>query len=151
MQSKATTPDEYVASLPDDRRKVISDIRDTVNKNLPKGFEECMSYGMIAWNVPHELYPPGYHVDPRLPLGYMGLASQKNYISLYSMCLYGSGPLLAWFEGEWPKHAKKKLDMGKCCIRMKKAEDVPLKLIGELASRLTPQQWIDIYEKALKR
>ena len=148
MQSTAKTPDEYVASLPDDRKKIVADIRKTINKNLPKGYKECMAYGMINWVVPHELYPSGYHVDPKLPLGYMALASQKNYISLYSMCLYGSGPLLGWFESEWPKHSKKRLDMGKCCIRMKKPEDVPLKLIGELAAKLTPQQWIDLYERA---
>ncbi len=151
MQSDAKTPDEYIASLADDRRQIVSEIRDTVNRNLPKGFKECMLSGMINWVVPHELYPAGYHCDPSHPLGYMGLASQKNYIALYSMCLYGNVKLLDWFLEEWPKHSKKKLDMGKSCIRLKKAEDVPLKLIGELASKVTPEQWMDIYEKAMKR
>jgi len=151
MQSNAKTPDEYIAGLPDDRKQITSDIRKTINVNLPKGFREGMAYGMISWAVPHELYPPGYHCDPKLPLGYMGLASQKNYISLYSMCLYAGAKELDWFRNEWPKHSQKKLDMGKSCIRLKKPEDVPLKLIGELASRLTPQDWIAIYEKALKR
>src|SRR5437868_2054754 len=100
MQSKAKTPDEYIASLPDDRRNAISEIRKTINENLPKGFKEAMYYGMINWVVPHELYPPGYHCDPKLPLGYMGLASQKNYIALYSMCLYGHASLLDWFRTE---------------------------------------------------
>jgi len=151
MRSNAKTPDEYVAGLPDERKQIVSDIRTTINKNLPKGFKEGMAYGMISWAVPHELYPPGYHCDPKLPLGYMGLASQKNYVSLYSMCLYTGGKQLDWFTNEWAKHSQKKLDMGKCCIRFKKSEDVPLNLIGELASKLTPQDWIEIYEKALKR
>ena len=151
MRSNSTTPDEYIDSLPDDRRQAVSDIRDTINKNIPRGFKECMLSGMINWVVPHELYPAGYHCDPTQPLGLMGLASQKNYIALYSMCLYGSGPLTDWFRAEWPKHSKKKLDMGKSCIRFKRPEDVPLALIGELARKVTPQQWIDIYEKAMKR
>jgi hypothetical protein len=151
MQSKALSPDEYVESLPDDRRAAVSAIRKVINDNLPAGFKECMSYGMIAWVVPHSLYPPGYHCDPKLPLGFMGLASQKNYISVYSMCLYGDRKHLEWFQNEWPKRSKKKLNMGKSCIRFAKPEDVPLDLIGQLASRVTPQQWIEIYEKALKR
>ncbi len=151
MQSNAETPDEYIAELPEDRKTAVSAIRKAVNDNLPKGFKECMSYGMIGWAVPHELYPPGYHCDPKQPIGIMGLASQKNYISLYSMCLYAGAKELEWFLAEWPKHSAKKLDMGKCCIRFKKAEDVPLKLIAELASKITPQQWIEIYEKELKR
>lgn len=151
MQSKAATVDEYIESLPDDRRIAITAIRDVVNKNLPKGFKECMAYGMIGWVVPHETYPPGYHCDPKLPLGFMNLASQKNHISLYSMCLYGGGTQLGWFQKEWPKHSKKKLNMGKSCIRFTKLEDVPLDLIGELASKVTPQRWVEIYEKALRR
>ena len=151
MRSEAKTPDEYIASLPDDRRQIVSDIRDVINQNLPKGFKECMLSGMINWVVPHELYPAGYHCDPKLPLGLMGVASQKNFVAIYSMCLYGDGKQLDWFRKAWPKHSKKKLDMGKSCIRFKKAEDVPLKLIGELAARVTPQQWIDIYEKAVRR
>jgi hypothetical protein len=150
MQSNAKTPDEYVASLPDDRKAIVSDIRKTINKNLPKGFREGMAYGMIGWVVPHELYPPGYHCDPTKPLGMISLASQKNHIALYHMCLY-AGPHLEWFKAEWPKHSSKKLDMGKSCLRFKKADEVPLALIGELASRVTPQEWIEIYEKARDR
>lgn len=151
MQSKAASPDEYVESLPDDRRETVAAIRKVVNDNLPPGFKECMTYGMIGWVVPHSLYPPGYHCDPKLPLGFMGLASQKNYISLYSMCLYAGAKHLEWFQNEWPKHSTKKLNMGKSCIRFPKPEHVPLDLIGQLASRVTPQQWIEMYEKALKR
>lgn len=149
MQSNAKTPDEYVARLPDERRQIVADIRKTINENLPKGFLEGMAYGLISWAVPHELYPAGYHCDPKLPLGYMGLASQKNYISVYSMSLYGGTEELAWFQNEWPKHSSRKLDMGRSCIRFKTPEAVPLALIAQLAARLTPQKWIDIYEKAL--
>jgi hypothetical protein len=151
MQSNAKTPDEYIASLPDDRKQIVCDIRKAINDNLPEGFKEGMAYGMISWSVPHDIYPPGYHCDPKLPLGYMGLASQKNYISFYSMCLYADSKELESFRAEWPKYSTKKLDMGKSCIRFKKADDVPLWLIGKLASRFTPQQWIGIYEKALDR
>jgi hypothetical protein len=150
MQSTALTPDEYVRSLPDDRRDAIAAIRTVINDNLPAGFEERMAYG-ISWVVPHSLYPPGYHCDPSEPLWYMGLASQKRYIALYSMCLYGSNKHLEWFQNEWPKHSKKKLNMGKSCIRFTKFEDVPLDLIGQLAARVTPQQWIEICEKALTK
>ncbi len=151
MQSNAKTPDEYIESLPEDRKAAVSAIRKVVNDNLPKGFKECMGYGAMGWVVPHELYPAGYHCDPKMPLSYMGVASQKNYISFYSMCLYGSDDQMDWFREEWPKYSKKKLDMGKSCIRFKKAEDIPLELIGKLASKLTPQQWIEIYEKSMKR
>ena len=151
MQSTAQTPDEYIAGLPDDRKIAISAIRKVVNDNLPAGYKECMAYGHIGWVVPLETYPAGYHCDPSLPLGFMALASQKNHIALYSMCLYGHVEQLQWFQSEWPKHSKKKLNMGKSCIRFTKLEDVPLGLIGELASKVTPQQWIEIYEKALKR
>ena len=151
MKNAAKTPDEYIASLLDDRKTAVSAIREAVNSNLPKGFKECIGYGMIAWVVPHELYPPGYHCDPKLPLGYMNLASQKGHIALYSMSLYGSGDQLKWFQAEWPKHTKYKLDMGKSCIRFKKFDDLPLGLIGELAAKLSPQQWIDAYECILAR
>jgi hypothetical protein len=151
MQSSAKTVDEYIGSLPDDRKAAMSAIRDVVNKNLPKGFKECMATGMINWVVAHETYPAGYHCDPKMPLGFMGLASQKQAISLYSMCLYGEATELDWFKEEWPKHTSRKLDMGKSCIRFKKMDEIPLELIGKLASRITPDQWIEIYEKALKR
>ncbi len=149
MQSKAVTVDEYIDSLPEDRRKIISQMRNEVIKNLPKGFKENMAYGMIGYCVPHSLYPPGYHVDPKQPLGFMCIASQKSHIALYHMGIYANEKLLKWFQDEWKKVSTKKLDMGKSCIRFKKAEDVPLKLIGELSAKITPQEWIDMYEKAL--
>ncbi|MFZ1676816.1 MAG: DUF1801 domain-containing protein [Saprospiraceae bacterium] len=148
MQSKATTPEEYIDSLPEDRKKIISDIRKVILKNLPKGFKEGIGYGMLCYSVPHSIYPPGYHVDPKQPLGLISIASQKNHIAMYHMGLY-AGPLLIWFQDEWKKSTTKKLDMGKSCVRFKKAEDVPLELIGRLAAKLTPQKWIEIYENAL--
>jgi hypothetical protein len=149
MQSKATTVEEYMESLPNDRQDIMKKLRKVILKNLPKGFKEGMGYGMIGYVVPHALYKPGYHVDPAQPLIFMCLASQKNHIALYHMGLYG-GAQLEWFKKEWPKHTTKKLDMGKSCIRFKKPEDVPLDLIGELCTRMTPQQWIECYEENLK-
>ncbi|MEO6051431.1 MAG: DUF1801 domain-containing protein [Pyrinomonadaceae bacterium] len=151
MQSTATTPDEYIAGLPDDRKQAISALRKVINENLPRGFKETMGYGHIGWVVPHETYPPGYHCDPKLPLGFMGIASQKNHIAVYSMCLYGNVEQLDWFRAEWPKHSKKKLNMGKSCIRFTKLEDIPIELIGKLAAMVTPARWIEIYESSLKR
>ena len=152
MQYDAKTPDEYVAGLPEERREAISALRKVINDNLPPGFKEAMGYGHLGWVVPKETYPAGYHCDPKLPLGFMGIASQKNHIALYSMCMYGHEPQLEWFKAEWPKHSKKKLNMGKSCIRFApKLEDIPLELIGKLASQVTPHEWIAIYEKALKK
>ena len=150
MQSTATTADEYIAQLPDERRQIISDIRKAILNRLPKGFSEGMQYGMLGYSVPHSLYPAGYHCDPKQALPFIGLASQKNYISFYHLALY-EGELLSWFQAEWPKHSSKKLDMGKCCVRFKKPEDVPLLLLEELVSKITPEQWISIYKKVLKR
>jgi hypothetical protein len=150
MQSKASTPEAYIAELPEDRKEIISRIRETILKNLPAGFSEQMNYGMLGYVVPHGLYPQGYHCDPKAPLPFLNLASQKNHISLYHMALI-EGPLLEWFESAWSKVSSKKLDIGKSCIRFKKPEDVPLALIGELVSKLTPQDWIELYEKNIKR
>ena len=151
MQYEAETPDEYIAGLPEDRKLAISTLRKVINDKLPKGFKETMGYGHMGWVVPHETYPAGYHCDPKQPLPFMGIASQKNHIAVYAKCLYGNVDQLEWFRAEWPKHSKKKLNMGKSCIRFTKLEDIPLDLIGELASKVTPKQWIDIYEKAMKR
>ncbi len=151
MQYTAKTPDEYIAGLPDDRKSALSTLRKVINDNLPEGFKETMGYGHIGWVVPHESYPAGYHCDPKQPLPFMGVASQKNHIALYSMCLYGDVEQLDWFRAEWPKHSKKKLNMGISCIRFTKLEDIPLELIGELASKVTPQQWIEIYERSRQK
>ena len=117
--------------------------------NLPNGFEEQISYGHIGFVVPHSMYPNGYHCDPTSPLPFIGLASQKNFIALYHMGIYSDEKLLNWFIEEYPKHAKRKLDMGKSCIRFKKTDDIPYDLIGKLASKITLYQWIATYEKNL--
>ncbi|HYD91074.1 MAG TPA: DUF1801 domain-containing protein [Flavobacterium sp.] len=151
MQSSAKTPQEYFDSLPEDRKEAMIKLRGVINKNLPKGFQEGMGYGMFGWDVPHSAYPAGYHCDPRQPLPFLSIASQKNFIALYHMGIYADKNLLDWFVGEYPKHVKTKLDMGKSCVRFKKLESIPFDLIGELVSKMTMQQWIDTYERNLKR
>lgn len=149
MQYEVSTIDEYFESIPSERKETVKKIYKTLTSNLPKGFEEQISYGHIGFVVPHSMYPNGYHCDPRTPLPFINLASQKNFIALYHMGIYSDDNLLNWFVEEYPKHAKTKLDMGKSCIRFKKIEDIPYDLIGELATKITPQQWIETYEKIL--
>ena len=151
MQSKATTPEQYLAELPDDRRIIMEKLRGVVSKKLPKGFNEVMSYGMLGYVVPHEIYPNGYHCTPELPLPFFNIASQKNSINIYHMALYGDKQLYDWFVTEYPKHCKSKLDMGKSCVRFKKLDDIPFDLIGELLSRITVEDWIKMYEKMLRK
>lgn len=151
MQSTAKSPKEYIESLPDDRKAVIQKLSETIRKNLPKGFDEQMGYGMLCYVVPFSAYPSGYHCDPKLPLGFISIASQKNFVALYHMGIYADPNLLDWFVSEYPKHSKQKLDMGKSCIRFKKMDQIPYELIGELASKMSPQDWIGLYEKLYKR
>jgi len=122
-----------------------------IRANLPDGFEETINYGMPSWVVPHSMYEAGYHVDPKLPLPFMSLASQKSHIGLYHMGVYASPQLLDWFLDAYPKHCKTKLNMGKSCVRFKKVANIPYELIGELCSKMSPQQWIDVYEAEVKR
>ena len=143
--------DEYITSLPDDRKEPVAKLRNTINKNLPKGFEETISSGMINWVIPHKTYPAGYHCDPKQPLPFLSLASQKNNISLHHMGLYGNPELLKWFQDEWAKVSKRKLDMGKSCIRFKKPDEIPFDLIGQLAAKVSPADWIARYESVIKR
>lgn len=151
MQSKASTVDEYIIELPTDRQEAITKLRKEIKKNLPKGFKEGMGYGMMGYSVPHSIYPAGYHCDPKLPLPFMGLASQKNFIAVYHMGIYADPKLMKWFTDAYAKVVPGKLDMGKSCIRFKKPEHIPVKLIGELASKMTVEDWINMYEKNLKR
>ena len=146
-----TSADELIASLPEDRQGPIEKLRNTIKKNLPKGFEETVSSGMINWVVPHKTYPDGYHCDPKQPLPFLSLASQKNNISLYHMGLYSDEAMVKWFQEEWAKASKRKLDMGKSCIRFKKPDEIPFDLIGQLASKMSPADWIARYESVLKR
>ena len=142
---------DFIATLPNERKAAVAAIRDAIAKHIPPGFEERLGMGGIMWVVPHSSFPAGYHCDPSKPLMLMSLTSTKGHVALHHMGLYGSGPLMNWFSSEWPKHSQKKLDMGKACIRFKKPEEAPLKLIGELASKLTPLAWVEIYQKALNR
>ena len=151
MQRTASTPDEYVNSLPEDRKEAISRLRNTIKDNLPEGFTECMSYGMIGYVVPHSLYPKGYHCDPKLPLPFLSIASQKNFIAVYHMGIYADENLMNWFTSEYPNHSNAKLDMGKSCIRFKKINEIPYELIGQLAKQLRPEDWINLYEKAFRK
>ncbi len=146
MISKAKTPEEYLAEVPAERAEFFKKLRDVVNANLPPGFEEGMGYGMLGWAVPKTLYPPGYHCDPKVPLPFAGLASQKNSINFYHMAVVEEGPLREWFQTEWPKRTKMKLDMGKSCIRMAKFEQIPFELFGELMGKLTVEDWVAQYE-----
>lgn len=148
MHSDAQTPKAYMDSLPEERKPPMRKLRAVIRKNLPKGFKECMNYGMLGYVVPHTLYPPGYHCDPSLPLPYMHLASQKSHIAVYHMGVYGDAKLSAWFRAEYAKRVEGKLDMGKSCIRFKKLDRIPFELIGKLSGKMTVAQCIAFYEAA---
>jgi hypothetical protein len=151
MTSQAATPNEYFEQLPEERKEAFNMLRLALTQNLPEGFAEVMQYGMISYVVPHTLYPAGYHCDPKTPLPFMALASQKNHIAIYHMGLYMSQELMDWFTTEFAKHTNTKLDIGKSCIRFKKPAEIPYRLIGELASKITVEHWIAKYESALKK
>jgi hypothetical protein len=151
MQSKATSPEGYIDEMPAERRRAFAKLRSVIKENLPKGFKEGMGYGMMGWSVPHSVYPPGYHCNPKDPLPFMSIASQKNFIAVYHMGVYADPALLKWFTTAHAKTSNKRLDMGKSCIRYKDPGDIPFELIGELASKITPEEWIAIHEKKMKR
>jgi Domain of unknown function (DU1801) len=150
MQSKAATVEAYLAELPEEQQKAIEKLRKVIKKNIPKGFKEEMNYGMIGFVVPHSKYPAGYHCNPKDPLPFMNVAAQKNFIGVYHMGVYADPIMLKWFIEAHAKASPKKLDMGKSCIRYKKPEDIPYELIGELASKITVDEWIDKYETTMK-
>lgn len=149
MKSKAATVKEYLAQLPEDRRGAIEAVRKVIRKNLDKQYDEGMQYGMIGYYVPHRVYPAGYHCDPKEPLPFIGLGSQKNYMSLYLMCLYMDAGDTEWFEKAWAKSGKK-LNMGKCCVRFKNIEELALDVIGQLVKRIPARKHIERYEAATK-
>lgn len=151
MKYKASTPIEYVAQLPNHRKEVIEKLRTIISKNLPAGFEEGINYGMIGYYVPHSIYPKGYHCSPELPLPFINIASQKNAVTMYHSGIYANKELYNWFVQEYPKYSNSKLDMGKSCIRFKKLDDIPYKLIGELCGKLSVKQWIALYEQSIKK
>ncbi|MCH1473239.1 MAG: DUF1801 domain-containing protein [Bacteroidia bacterium] len=150
MKYIANSPEEYIHQLPDERQDSFNKLRSTIVKHLPLGFEERMSYGMIGYVVPKSLYPAGYHCDPKLPLPFVNIASQKNFIALYHMGIYTDPELLQWFQTEYAQQCKYKLDMGKSCVRFKRMDDIPFDLIAELMGEMTPEDWINRYESAFK-
>jgi uncharacterized protein YdhG (YjbR/CyaY superfamily) len=143
----ADNVDEYLEKIPQDRKKPMTKLRTTIIENIPEGFQETISYGMIGYVVPHSIYPKGYHCDTKLPLPFINIASQKNYIALYHLGLYANQQLLIWFQEEYKKVSKYKLDMGKSCIRFKRIDNIPYELIGELVSKISVEQWIKLYEE----
>ncbi len=151
MQIPSISVEDYISQIPEERQEVFKKMFDTINDNLPQGFKQGVSYGMIGWNVPLETFPAGYHCTPGSPLPFMSMASQKNFIALYHMGMYAKPELLDWFVAEFPKHSKRKLDMGKSCIRFKKKDEIPFELIAELSKKMTVDEWINIYENNLKK
>lgn len=150
MPIKPTTVEDYINALTPDRKEAVSKLRQVFLENLPEGFVETINYGMIGYVVPHTLYPEGYHCDPKQPLPFINIASQKGFIAIYHIGLYADDKLLEWFTSEYPKHSKTKLDMGKSCIRFKKTEQIPFELIAQLAKKITPNDWIETYVKQFK-
>ncbi len=148
MKIESNSPENYLEQLPEERKVAMQKLRQTILDNLPKGFEETISYGMIGYVVPKSMYPNGYHCAPDQALPFINIASQKNFIALYHMGVYANPDLLNWFTAEYPKHSKTKLDMGKSCIRFKKMEQIPFELIAELVKRMSAEEWINIYESS---
>ena len=151
MTSKATTVEEYINGAPDDRKEALQKLRNVILDNLPEGFQECISYGMIGYVIPHSIYPKGYHCSPELPLPFLSFASQKNSINIYHMGMYANPELYNWFVSEYPKHSSQKLDIGKSCLRIKKPENIPFELIGELVKKISTTDWITLYESAFRK
>ncbi len=151
MKIDAVHPDDYVEKVPEERKAAFQKLRQLLRESLPQGFEETMQYGMVSYVVPKSMYPPGYHTGKGQPLPFIALASQKNSITLYHMALYTRPELLQWFQEAYPHHSAVPLDMGKSCIHFKKTQHIPFDLIAELAEKMTPQQWIEVYEAGLKK
>ncbi len=151
MKIEANSVEEYIKNLPEDRKPAIVRLRETINKNIPSGFEETISYGMIGWVVPLSTYPSGYHCTADTPLPFASLASQKNYIAVYHMGIYANPKLLKWFQEEYKKQVPTKLDMGKSCIRFKNIKNIPYDLVGELFQKINVEDWIAEYEKNIKK
>lgn len=151
MQRHSQTVDEYISQVPEIQRDAIIQLREVINKSIPEGFSEQMSYGMIGWVVPHDLYPKGYRCDPKLPLPFLNIAAQKNFIAVYHMGIYAKPELLNWFTSEFPEYSKLKLDLGKSCIRFKNPAQIPFELIGLLAEKMKVAEWISCYESNFVR
>jgi len=148
---KSSTVDKYLENLESSKKEAFQTLRETIVRNIPEGFHEEINYGMVGYVVPHSIYPAGYHCDTKLPLPFLAIAAQKNFIAVYHMGIYMNPELLEWFVAEFPKHSKSKLDMGKSCMRFKKPQDIPFELIAELVKKMTVNNWINLYESKLKR
>ena len=151
MKVEANSVQDYFEKIPGERQEAMNRLWKVVSDNIPKKFEAVLSYGMPGYVVPHSVYPEGYHCNTKLPLPFMSVASQKNFVAFYHMGIYAKPELLKWFQDEYPKHVKTKLDMGKSCIRFKKIENIPYELLGELMTKMTADQWIETYENAFKK
>ena len=151
MKSNSSTIEQYLTVLPEERKIPMNNLRNIIKNNIPEGFEEVMSYGMIGFVVPHSVYPKGYHCNPKLPLPYINIGSQKNFIVLHHLGIYGSNEILEWFLTEYPKYTNHKLDIGKGCVRFKKTNEIPYSLIEELIKKISLEKYIAQYEENIKR
>jgi uncharacterized protein YdhG (YjbR/CyaY superfamily) len=151
MRVIANSIEEYIEQVPEERKEYFNKLRDVLKSNIPEGFHEELNYGMIGYVVPHSLYSPGYHTDPKMPLPFANIANQKGFIALYHMGIYSDPEILKWFQEEYAKRCKYKLDMGKSCIRFKKLDDIPYDLIAELMQKVSVEDWVDTYEKQWKK
>ena len=145
------TVEDYMHFLPEERKEPMEQLRQVIMENIPNGFEEAIQYKMPAWVVPHSIFPDGYHCDTSQPLPFMSIASQKHFIGLYHMGVYAIPELMKWWQDEYAKSVPSKLDMGKSCVRFKKMDQIPFKLVGELASKIQCQEWIDFYTANIRR
>jgi Domain of unknown function (DU1801) len=151
MKQEGTTVEEILANVPEDRVEPFNRLHQAIVKNLPKGFEPGISYGGLGYVVPHTIYPAGYHCKPSEPLPFAAIASQKKSINFYHMGMYANPKLMDWFVGEFPKHSKQRMDLGKSCIRFNKIDDIPYELIGELMKKMSLDEWLKMYESELKK
>jgi uncharacterized protein YdhG (YjbR/CyaY superfamily) len=151
MTYEAETVEKYLFAIPAERRAPFSALRSTITKCIPAGFEETIQYNMPSWVVPHSRYPAGYHCNPVDPLPFISIASQKNFFGFYHLGIYDNPDLLAWFQKEYAALGIGKLDMGKSCIRLKNMDRIPYSLLGELVSKISVDEWIAVYEKAIKK
>lgn len=151
MHIPAESVADYLSKVPEERQEAFEKILDVMRANLPEGFEECLSYGMPSFSVPHKIYPAGYHVKPEAPLPFISVGNQKNFIGFYHMGIYAMPAIHDWFIEEYPKYSKFKLDMGKSCLRLKRMDDIPFELLAELATKITPTEWISVYESNIKK
>ena len=150
MPSKFKDVEDYIANVPEERIASFIKLKETVDNNIPEGFELCLNYNMLGYVVPHSTYPNGYHCDPKLPLPFINIANQKGFIALYHMGIYADKELYDWFVAEYPNHSKYKLDMGKSCIRFKKVDHIPYELVAQLIKKMTVEDWVGLYEKSYK-